>query len=254
MRALAVLSVCLSMAVALAAVAKPAKKKAKPPSGEAFARVVFAGELFASGNLYLYPVTEKPGPWPKEVSYFIVDQVMPTAPVVSRAQLDQVVKHTTLSVLEDGKSTAIVGTNTVGDFARYRGAKPPAMTAVVIAVSSFELEAVTISPSDVPRPTTPPEKKAADNWYADWKKEYRKLNGEEYAEEKDEMFGRPETLADAKVVATLTFKGPALSVRVSRWNSRSAAHIGVAWFVVDVMLGDKILKTMKAGIPTGPLG
>jgi hypothetical protein len=253
MRRLFILGLSLSVVLAIDVAAKPAKRKAKAPANDGFAKAVFAGELFLSGNLYLYSLQEKPGPWPKTVSYFVVDQVSPVAPAVRKAELDQVVAATKLSVLEEGKSTAIVGANTVADFARYRSGHTPALTAVVIAVNGFEIETVTVSANDVPRPTTAPEKKATAKWYADWKKEYRQLNGEDYSEDKDEMFGRPESLADAKQMATVTFNGSPQSVRVSRWNSRSVAHVGVAWFVVDILVGGKVVKTVKTGIPTGPL-
>jgi hypothetical protein len=247
------LFLCAALAGDVAA-KKPSKKKPKSPSGEAIAKAVFVGELFPSGNLYLYALAEKPGAWPKSVSFFVVDPQGPAPTPVAKAELDAVIKGTKLVVLEDGKSTAMVAQNTVRDFVRYKADRAPSAAVVIIAIAGFEIDGVTLARNEVPRPVTAAEKRAAEKWYADWKKEFKKVSGEEYNEEQDEMFGRPETLADAKRVAAITFASSDQLVEVSRWSSRDAAQVGYVWFVVDVSRDDKILKTVKAGIPTGPLG
>jgi len=275
MRALSILCVCLSLAVAVTAAGKPAKKKkkakppaaaapapvaeapakAKTPSAEGLAKAVYVGELFASGNLYLYSLAEKQGAWPKSVRFFVVDPLGPAPPPIGTAELDAVVKSTKLSTLEDGKATAMVAQNTARDFVRYKADRAPSAAVVIIAVAGFEIDGVTLTKSsEVQRPATDAEKKAAEKWYVDWKKDFKKLTGEEYREDQDEMFGRPETLVDAKRVAAITFAASDLLVEISRWSSRDAAQVGYVWFVVDISADDKIVKTVKGGVATGPLG
>ena len=246
MRALSILIVCLAVAVAATAgakSAKPAKRKARPPAASGDA-----------GSLYLYSLQEKPGPWPKVVSYFVVDPHGPAPTPVGRAELVTVMKGTKLSVLEDGKATAMVAPNTLRDFVRYKADRTPSTAVVIIAVAGFEIDGVTLTKTDVARSVTDAEKRAAAKWYADWKKDFKKLSGEEYNEEQDEMFGRPETLVDAKLIASITFASSEQLVQVSRWNSRDAAQLGYVWFVIDVSLNDRVLTTVKLGIATGPLG
>ena len=254
MRVSAAVGVCLVAVLCGVAAARPAKKKVKTPSGDGLAKAVFVGEVFASGSLYLYSLEGKPVTWPKEVSYFSVEPSLSgEPPAVYKARFEQVVKGTKIGALEEGKTSAIVTGDLVADFVRYKSDTSPNTRGLIVALSGFEVESVTLAGIDVSRPATAAEKTAAEKWYADWKREYRKAYNEDYDPKKDEIYGRPETLVDAKQLVTFAVKA-GQSVRVSRWSTRNPAQQGALWFVLDVMIDDKVVKTIKGGITIGTLG